>query len=281
MRVDAVELGLVEPRGAAPDIGDVEPVYRILGRDDLVVAVAPAEPQQVIAQRLRQIAEFAVLLDADRAVALRHFRAVGAVDQRHMRELRHLPVERAVDLRLAERIVQVVVAADHVRHAHVVVIDDNRQIVGRRAVGAQQDQVVEFGVRDRDLALHEIADRRRAVLRRSEPDHRRDAGRRLGGIAVAPGAVIAHRALFGARLLAHRFEFGRGAVAMIGAAARQQLARDFGVAGGAGELVDDLAVPLEAEPGQTVDDRGDRLRGRTLPVGVLDAQAEGAASPYR
>ena len=64
---------------------------------------------------------------------------------------------------------------------------------------------------------------------------------------------------------------------MIGAAARQQLAGDFGVPGGAGELVDDFAVPVEAEPGQPVDDRGDRLRRRALPVGVLDAQAEDAA----
>ena len=64
-----------------------------------------------------------------------------------MREFRHRPVERAVDLRLAEGVVQVVVAADHVRDAHVVIVDDDREIVGRRAVGAQQDQIVEFGIR--------------------------------------------------------------------------------------------------------------------------------------
>ena len=70
MRVDAVELGFVEPRGGAPDLGDVEPADRVLGRDDLVVAVAPPEAHEVVAQRLRQVAQFAVLLDPDRAVPL-------------------------------------------------------------------------------------------------------------------------------------------------------------------------------------------------------------------
>src|SRR6202035_3048688 len=64
---------------------------------------------------------------------------------------------------------------------------------------------------------------------------------------------------------------------MIGATLGEQLAGDFGMARGAGELLDDLAVPVEAEPGQPVDDRGDRLGGRALAVGVLDAQPENPA----
>ena len=74
-----------------------------------------------------------------------------------------------------------VVAADHVGDAHVVVVDHHGQHVGRRAVGAQQDHVVELGVLDRDLALHGILDHRLAALRRPQPDHRRDACRRLLG----------------------------------------------------------------------------------------------------
>src|SRR5439155_2205224 len=108
-------------------------------------------------------------------------------------------------------------------------------------------------------ALYQIADCRRALLRRLEADHRGDAGGRLGGVAVAPGAVIAHRALLGAGAGAHRLELLGRAVAMIGAAGGQQPAGDFDVARGAGELVDDLAVPVEAEPAEAVDDRGDRL----------------------
>ena len=277
MGIDAVELGLVEARRAASDIGDVEPAYRVVGRDDLVVAVAPAEPHQVVAQRLGQVAQFAVLLDPDRAVPLRQLRPVGPVDQRDMAEFGHLPVERAVDLGLAKGVVEVVVAADHVGDRHVVIVDHDRQIIGRRAVGAQEDQIVEFGVRHRDLALHEVPDRCFSFLRCFEADHRGDPLRRLGRIAVAPGPVVAHRAFFGAGFVAHRLEFGRRTIAVIGAAGGEQLAGAFGVARGARGLVHDLAIPAEAEPGQSVDDRGDRLPGRAQPVGVLDAQPEDPA----
>ena len=74
------------------DIRDLEQLDRILGRDDVDIAVAPAEPEQVIphggggeAHLLRSIG------DAERAVALRELGAVGPVDQRHMREARNLP----------------------------------------------------------------------------------------------------------------------------------------------------------------------------------------------
>ena len=56
----------------------------------------------------------------------------------------HGPAQRLVDQRLARGVVQVVVAADHVGDAHVVVVDHHGEVVGRRAVGAQQDQVVEL-----------------------------------------------------------------------------------------------------------------------------------------
>ncbi len=239
--------------------------------------MAPAEPQEIVAQGLGQIAHLAIGLDPERAVALRQFGAVGAVDQRQVGEFGDRPVERLVDLGLAEGVVQVVVAADHMGDRHVVVVDHHREIVGRAAVGAQDDQIVELAIGDRDLALDPVVDRRRALLRRLEADHRRHARRCGGRVAVAPGAVIAHRALFGARLLAHRLELGRRAIAVIGAAGGQQLPRDFGVALGAGGLVDDLAVPVEAEPSRPVDDRRHRLLCRAHPVGVLDAQPERAA----
>ena len=62
--------------GGAADGVDVEPLDRLLGRDDLVVAMAPAEPQQIVAQRLGQIAHVAIGVDAERAVALRQLGAV-------------------------------------------------------------------------------------------------------------------------------------------------------------------------------------------------------------
>ena len=46
---------------------------------------------------------------------------------------------------------------------------------------------------------------------------------------------------------------------------------------GALELAHRLAVPVEAEPAQPVENGVDRLRRRALAVGVLDAQQELAA----
>ena len=43
------------------------------------------------------------------------------------------------------------------------------------------------------------------------------------------------------------------------------------------ELVDGVAVPIEAEPGQAVEDRGNRRLGGALAVGVLDPQQHLAA----
>jgi hypothetical protein len=64
---------------------DVEPLDGLLAADDLLVAVAPAEAQQIVEQRLVQQTEFvAIGVDAQRAVALRELGAVRAVDQRHV-----------------------------------------------------------------------------------------------------------------------------------------------------------------------------------------------------
>src|SRR3546814_10055297 len=77
-----------------------------------------------------------------------------------------------------------VVAANDVRHAHVVVVDDDAEHIGRRAVAPQQDEIVEFGILDGDLALDLVGDRYRAVLRRAQADDVRERG--IAVAAVAP-----------------------------------------------------------------------------------------------
>ena len=203
--------------------------------------------------------------------------AVGAVDQRDVRVDRLRPAHGLDDLELAEGVVQVIVAADHMRDMHVVIVDDDGQHIGRRAVGAQQDHIVELAVLDRDFALHGILDDRLAGLRRLEADDRGNARGRILRVAIAPAAVIAHR-LAGSLLgCAHLVEFLGRAVAVVGVAAGQHLVGHLGVPGGAGELVGDVAIPLQAEPRQAVEDRGDGGLGRARAIGVLDAQQELAA----
>ena len=132
MAVEVFQLGEIEPRRRAADRRQVEGVDHLLRREDLLVAVAPAEPHQIVAQRRRQIAHRPIGIDAERAVALRQLRAVRAVDQRDMRHRRQLPAERVVDLLLPRGVDQMIVAADDVGDAHVVVVDHHRQHVGRR-----------------------------------------------------------------------------------------------------------------------------------------------------
>ena len=73
-------------------------------------------------------------------------------------------------------------AADDVRDAHVVVVDDDGMIVDGRAVAAQDDHVVEVGVLPHDAALYPVLDHGLAVERGLEADHRlrRRAGASLG-----------------------------------------------------------------------------------------------------
>ena len=131
---------------------------------NLLVAVAPAETHQIVAQRHGQIAHAAIGLDAERAVALRQLGAVGAVDERNVRHARHLPAERLIDLRLPGGVGEVIVAADDVGDVHVVVVHHHGQHVGRRAVRAQQHEIVEILVLPDDAALHRVLDHRLALL---------------------------------------------------------------------------------------------------------------------
>ena len=61
----------------------------------------------------------------------------------------------------------------------------------------------------------------------------------------------------------------------------QQLGHDLGVAVGALGLEDRALVVVEVEPLQGIEDLVDVLGRRALPVGIFDAQDEGASLPAR
>ena len=148
-------------------MGEIEPACGVLARNDLLVAMAPAQAEEVIGQRFGQDAELvAIGLDAERAVALRELRAVRAVDEGDMGVDRLRPAHRADDGELAEGVVEMIVAADDVGDAHVVIVDDDGEHVGRRAVRAEQDEIVQLGILDGDPALHGVVDGGLAIARR-------------------------------------------------------------------------------------------------------------------
>ena len=176
-----------------------------------------------------------------------------------------------------------VVAAHDMRNVHVVVVNDDGQHVGGRAVRAQQHGVVEVLIGKHDAALHAVLDNRLAVLRRLQADDGLEAsgvgGLDVGCGAVAPASVIAGRALFSPRQLAHVRQLLCGRETFIGLALSQHLAGDFGVAGGAGELENRLAFPIQPQPLQAVDDGGDGGLRRALAIRILNAQQHLAAEP--
>src|SRR5262249_50691012 len=72
MRVEVFQLLQIEAGWGAPHVIEVEPLGRLFPRNDLVVAVTPAQPKQIVEHRLRQHAELvAVGIDAGGAVPLR------------------------------------------------------------------------------------------------------------------------------------------------------------------------------------------------------------------
>ena len=197
--------------------------------------------------------------------------------------------ERLQQQLLARRGRQQVVAADHVRHAVVQVVERVRELVGGDAVGAQQHVVAEQAVLPLHGAPHQILDLGHALERRAEPDHRLAAGRLelrdLGGRQVAMGARRRRRIVGLARRRAGRLELLRRLEAGIREAVGDQLRRDLAV------HVEALALQVRAERaalgGRLVEvepepverlldllDRAGRLAGL---VGVLDAQHRDAA----
>ena len=87
---------------------------------------------------------------------------VGAQDQRHVRELRHRRAHRLVQQHLLRCIRDVVIAAHHLRHLHLHIVNNDREVVGRVRVGTNDDKVFDVGVVELDAAVHEVVERRRA-----------------------------------------------------------------------------------------------------------------------
>ena len=149
-------------------------------------------------------------------------------------------------------------AADDVGDAGVVVVDDDREVVDGRGVGAGDDEVVLERVLELGLAAHDVDDGRVALVGDAQADG-------AGALVLAAEAAVAVRLLVRADL----FRPGGRPVRM---AAGEQLLDDLAVARGALRLEDRLAVPVDPEPLERLEDLRDVLRRGALAVGVLDPQ---------
>src|SRR3989449_621517 len=269
------ELRVVEDGAGGGDIFDVEELDQLLPREDLLVPVGPAEPGQVVDHGVGRNAGVAERLDGGRAVALGEPAPVRPQDHRHVRHLGDRVAERLVAEDLLRRVRQVVVAANHVRDPHRDVVHDDAEVVRGRAVRADEDPVVEPTVVERDRAVDQVVHDRRARVR--DPEAERPGIQ--AAVAAPPRVAESLLARLGGPPLALQ-ELGR-AVAVVGAARGAQslgvVTVDRKPLGLAVARRRRPLVPVEAEPLEGLEDRGDVLVGRARTVGVLDPEDEGPA----
>src|SRR5690348_2160592 len=77
MAVEVFEFLEVETRRRFADMVEVEPLDRLIAVDDFVVAVPPAQPEQIIVDRFGKHSKLvAIGIDTERSVALRKLRPI-------------------------------------------------------------------------------------------------------------------------------------------------------------------------------------------------------------
>ncbi len=152
---------------------EVERGDELVDRQDLLAAGRrPAEQRDVVHERLAQVALGDERLDRDGTVTLRELGSGrGIDDQREVRVDGRLrcserPSEREHPVRRVEQ----VLAADHVRDAHVDVVDGVGEEEDRRVVGALDHEVRDPDPLDPDLATEEVVERADALVGRTEAD---------------------------------------------------------------------------------------------------------------
>ncbi len=281
LRAHPGQLLEVEDRRRGVEAIDREQGDHLGPRQDLAVASrAPAEQRQVVVQRLRQDALGAELFHRGGAGALGEALLVGPQDQRQVAKHRHLPAQRLEKWDVLGGVREVVLAADDVGDAHVDIVADHRHVIGRRAVRAQQDEVVEDVRREVHVAAHQVGEAD-VVVRHAETHGEAlaggDAGGDLRGREAQAGARVkeGHATLLGLGALLGE-QLG-GAEAAIGRARRQQLLAALAVPGQPLALQERPFVPRRADPGQRRQDLASHRGVRALAIGVLDAQHERAA----
>ena len=169
-----------------------------------------------------------------------------------------------------------VVAADNVGNAHVVIVHDNAEVVSRCAVGAGDNQVVKRFVGNRDFAFDQVRPFGDAVQRCFETDDGLHVGRGFGqsfAFFRTPTAIVRRRAFFFC-FLAHGFQLFFAAIAVVGMAFFQEFGNDFFVAVETAGLVNDVVgvVVVQADPFHAVEDDVDGFGSRARQVGVFDTQ---------
>ena len=212
-----------------------------------------------------------------------------------MREARERVAERPEQQDVLGRVRQVVLAADDVADLHRGVVDDDREVVERRAVGADDDEVAtEVRDIDLDVAADDVverddplpdaeAERALRVPRPRGPAAPRRSGARSGRRSAAaawpPPAPCGRRRAPRACSSTGRRGPRRAAAARPRRSDGRRCIWRYGRVRAARRLAGDLRplVPIEAQPVQAVEDVLLELGRVAGDVGVLEAEDERAA----
>jgi GxxExxY protein len=182
--------------------------------------------------------------------------------------------ERLVDKDLLRRVGDVVVTAQHERDAHDDVVTHDGEVVDGRAVGSEDDEVVDATVVELGDAVHRVIPRGLAVRDLEAQGERLARSRalfRFRGIQIAAKPVVAELSFRAAR-----FDLLGRAEAAIRLALLQQPVRVALVLLDTIRLMERALVPLEAQPLHAVEDRVRHFAARARAVRVFDPQHEDA-----
>ena len=191
------------------------------------------------------------------------------------------------------RVVEVLLAAEDVGHAHEFIVDDDGEVVCGEAVGLSEDEVVGVLGLEGDVAQDAVGDvDGRAWV--SEADDAGLAGAESGerGVAVISGVAGVSEGLLafgggasrgvdlvlgveggvGLVLVDHPIDVG---VVDVEALRLEEWADGARVAADAVGGACGSLIPADAEPGEVLEDSGDGLLAGSCLVGVLDAEDEG------
>ena len=286
LAVEVVQLLKVEEGRVGDDTLQGEVLEELFARDDRgLVVQRPAEEHEEVQHRGRQIAVAGVVEQGRVAAPLAQLLAVWADDKGEVGEGGRLEAKRFVDLEVLGRARDPLFTADGVRNAHPRVIDDEREVVGRKAIGLERDEVVLERVLENDIAADDVMKDGLARGFHAEADGARlraGSGGGLGGGDGAAAAVVARRLFGGGLSDAHRVEPFGGTEAAVGGALRHQ------VAGGGLVHLETLRlnvravrasnvrafVPIDTQPAKALVDSVHRGGDEAGLVGVFEAEEE-------
>ncbi len=174
-----------------------------------------------------------------------------------------------------------------------MIVDDDGKMVRWKSVRLDQHLVVHVLVRNRQIAVNEIVQRRLAIERHGEPHDLRIAGARVRGAFCRrqePAlAIVPRRRAARLLLLAHLLQALRRTVAIVRVTGREQALNIFRIDRQALRLnvrsvraadVRSL-VPVQAEEAQRVHNQFQSVLDFAFLIGVFDAQDELAAGVPR